>query len=436
MRLTTLLATAVLLLVATTTWAQGVVIEGVRMWPSPDNTRLVFDLSGPVKHQLFVMQNPDRIVVDVEEARLKRPVKGLDSPKSVLKSVRSGTRNNGRDLRFVLDLSRRARPKSFLLRPNNQYGHRLVIDLQEGEARPAAQPSAPTKTLRDSVREVVIAIDAGHGGDDPGALGANGTREKDVVLAIARQFAALVRKEPGMRPVLTREGDYFISLGKRVEKARKQRADLFVSIHADAFSDPRIGGASVYTLSPRGATSEHARWLAQSENDSDLVGGVSLDDKDDLLAAVLLDLSQTATMEASGEAATQMLRSLRQVGDLHRERVEQAGFKVLKAPDIPSMLVETAYISNPQEERRLKDPKFQQQIARAMLDGIRAYFHRNPPPGTTLARTRQHVVAFGDTLSGIAERYHISTDTLRSYNDLKDGALKAGEVLRIPPSDS
>ncbi|WP_127477560.1 N-acetylmuramoyl-L-alanine amidase [Sulfurivermis fontis] len=437
--MTTKAITALLLLVLTSAvWADAVTIRGVRMWPAPDNTRLVFDVTGDVEHSLFMLKNPDRLVIDLKNTRLDKPFVGLDLGPSLIRDIRSAPRN-GSDLRVVLDLKGEVRPKSFVLRPNNEYGHRLVIDLYDTKVAavgPApAVPAVPAVT--NAPREIVIAIDAGHGGEDPGAIGPRGTREKDVTLAVAKRLRDLVEREPGMRAVMIRDSDYFVKLQRRVEMAREHRADLFISIHADAFADRRARGASVYTLSQRGASSEHARLLADKENASDIIGGVSLDDKDDLLTSVLFDLSLTGTMEASTDVASRVLSGLGQVGHLHRSRVEQAGFRVLKSPNVPSILVETAFISNPDEERKLRDPNHQYALASSIMDGVRAYFRQNPPPGTLLAvrqdsRGQQHVIGRGDTLSGIARQYQVSLEQLRSSNDIKGDQLRVGDVLRIP----
>lgn len=437
--MTTRAMTALLLLVlASVVWAETVNIRGVRMWPAPDNTRLVFDVSADVEHSLFMLKNPDRLVIDLKNTRLDKPFVGLDLGPSLIRDIRSAPRN-GSDLRVVLDLKGEVRPKSFLLRPNNEYGHRLVIDLYDTKV--AAAGPAPTvpavPAMTNAPREIVIAIDAGHGGEDPGAIGPRGTREKDVTLAVAKRLRELVAREPGMRAVMIRDGDYFVKLQRRVEMAREHRADLFISIHADAFADRHARGASVYTLSQRGASSEHARLLADKENASDIIGGVSLDDKDDLLTAVLFDLSLTGTMEASSDVAGRVLAGLGQVVHLHRTRVEQAGFRVLKSPNVPSILVETAFISNPEEERKLRDANHQYALARSIMDGVRAYFRQNPPPGTLLAvrqdsRGQQHVIGRGDTLSGIARQYQVSLEQLRASNDIKGDRLRVGDVLHIP----
>ncbi len=428
--------TWVLMLLAGTCLAEPVEVQGIRLWEAPDNTRVVLDISGPVTHELFTLKSPDRVVVDLRNSRFKKGV-SAEAGQGLVRSMRSGVRN-GDDLRMVLDLKGAVRPRSFLLKPNGEYGHRLVIDLFD-TATPAAQASQPVKAVREAPkatsRELVVAIDAGHGGEDPGARGRNGTREKDVVLQIARKLEAMVNREPGMRAVMIRDGDYFLRLRDRMKKAREQRADLFVSIHADAFRDHRAHGSSVYVVSQRGASSEMARMLADQENAADLVGGVSLNDKDDLLKSVLLDLSQAASIEASTSVADNVLRELKRVGRVHKTRVQQAGFVVLKSPDVPSILVETAFISNPEEEKQLRSDRHQQKLAQAMLNGIRAYFQENPPLGTVMA-ARRHIIQRGDTLSELAKRYDVSMQRLRVANGLTNDRLRIGAVLQIPAEDS
>lgn len=412
--------------------------QSVRLWAAPDHTRVVFDISAAVKHKLFSLQNPDRMVIDVPAARLSAGMRKQAASGGLVKGVRTAM-NKPDTLRIVLDLKEAAKPRSFSLKPNDKYGHRLVIDLYNETQAPvanAAPKAVPDKVVAHKpakLRDLVIAIDAGHGGDDPGAVGRRGTREKDVVLAIAKQLAALINKEPGMRPLMIREGDYYVGLRQRINKARKHNADLFISIHADGFHDSRASGSSVYVLSRRGASSEMGRWLEARENSADLAGGVSLDDKDDLLAEVLLDLSQSATIEASFEVADNMLREMKRIGKTHKSTVQQAGFVVLKSPDIPSILVETAFISNPTEENMLRDKRHQQALARSMLGGIRDYFGKHPPPDTLMV-ARQHTVKSGDTLSEIAQQYQVSLSNLRGYNSLKSDTLRVGDKLRIPPS--
>jgi N-acetylmuramoyl-L-alanine amidase len=357
-------------------------VRDVRLWAGPDNTRVVVDLSGSARHSLSVLHNPERVVLDVPGARLRQGAHtpaGAGAVKQVRMSHSSG------NLRVVLDLSRPTQAKSFLTRPNANYGYRLVIDL--GAIAPArADKPIRVKHAPADARDLIIAIDAGHGGEDPGAIGKNGTREKDIVLGIARELAVKINAEPGMKAMLTRSGDYFVPLRDRMRRARAQQADLFVSIHADAIRDRSIDGSSVYILSQRGATDEASRWLAERENASDLIGGVSLDDKDDVLASVLLDLSQSASLNASQVAAERVLHSLTQAGEVRKHEVQQARFMVLKSPDIPSMLVETAYISNPQEELRLRTPLQQARLAAAIHRGVHDYFYANPPMGTRIAQ--------------------------------------------------
>jgi N-acetylmuramoyl-L-alanine amidase len=434
--------------------------KGVRLWAAPDHTRVVFDTSASVSHKIFSLQNPDRLVIDVPSGRVAASLQAEQVSGGLVKGVR--TAQNRKDtLRIVLDLKQGTRPQAFSLKPNDQYGHRLVIDLydvdgsaNETVSKAATQPAsaidtvspaltrtasarpvpvkAATATTALPARELVIAIDAGHGGEDPGAIGRRGTREKTVVLAIARQLAELIKKEPGMRPVLIREGDYYIGLRQRIDKARKHNADLFISIHADAFRDHRARGSSVFVLSRRGASSEMARWIAAKENAADLAGGVSLDDKDDVLAGVLLDLSQSASIAASHEVASNMLGELKRLGKTHKSDVQRAGFVVLKSPDIPSILVETAFISNPDEENNLRSKQHQAKLAKAMLSGIRDYFDNHPPPGT-LRVARKHTIKRGDTLSDIAAAYQVSLNSLRGFNSLKSDTLRVGDTLRIPP---
>jgi len=301
--------------------AVAATVNGVRMWAGPDNTRLVFDISGPVDHKVFMLRSPNRIVVDMQNTQLRSEPDGLDFSDGLVTDLRSGERN-ANDLRMVLDLRGKVRPKSFLLKPTRQYGHRLVIDLQDTRAKQSPKikrqiSSDPKGTSRD----VIVAIDAGHGGEDPGAMGRRGTREKDVVLAIARKLEKLIEKEHGMRPVMIRTGDYFIGLKERRKKARELKADLFVSIHADAFRNGRARGTSVYVLSQGSATSKAAKWLAENENNSDLIGGVSLDDKDDLLGSVLLDLSRNASIAASLDVGEKVLQQLKVIGRVHKDRV-------------------------------------------------------------------------------------------------------------------
>jgi len=463
MRIRTLIGGLVLLLMATDLHAASDV-QSVRLWRAPDNTRLVFDLSGPVEHKIFTLTAPDRLVIDVTGATLKAELDKLPLKNTPVASLRAG-QHDADTLRVVVDLHAPVAPKSFSLAPNQQYGHRLVVDLfdQATAARAATQPPAtdtpatpaapvsPTlpavklPATASSKRDIVIAIDAGHGGEDPGAIGPGKIYEKHVVLQISKELQRQINADKGFRAELVRTGDYFIPLRKRTEIARKKGADLFVSIHADAAPRSAAYGASVFALSDRGATSETARWLADSENRSDLIGGagnVSLGDKDQMLAGVLLDLSMTASLSSSLNVGQKVLSNMGRITPLHKRRVEQAGFMVLKSPDIPSILVETGFISNPSEAKKLQTASHQQSLARSIHSGVRQFFHENPPPGTYVAwlrdsgkiasAPREHVVRSGESLALLAQRYQVSLTSLRSANNLRNDVIKIGQTLNIP----
>lgn len=436
-------------------------INSVRLWRAPDNTRLVFDLTGPVEHSVFTLSAPNRIVIDIKKTKLSAELNSLTGGKSPITQVRTGSRNAD-ELRIVLDIAEQVTPKSFTLAPNQQYGHRLVVDLFDQAtntpistttvARQPVSRTAPTpvaaklsKLPASNKRDIVIAIDAGHGGEDPGAIGPGGLREKDIVLMIAKELQRQINAEKGFRAELVRTGDYFIPLRRRTEIARKKGADLFVSVHADAAPRAAAFGASVFALSDSGATSETARWLADSENRSDLIGGagnVKLDDKDAMLAGVLLDLSMTASLSSSLDVGQKVLSNMGRITPLHKKRVEQAGFMVLKSPDMPSILVETGFISNPNESKKLANRSHQQALARSIHSGIRHFFQQNPPPGSYVAwlrdsgklaiGPREHVVRSGESVSLLAQRYQISPAQLRSANKLKSDALKVGQILTVP----
>jgi N-acetylmuramoyl-L-alanine amidase len=390
-------------------------ISTARVWPSPDYTRVTLEAVAPVSFTMMSVKDPERLVLDLQGVDITAVLTTLsekiaaDDP--YIKSVRVGRFKPG-VTRIVLDLKAEVRPQAFVLPPIAEYGHRLVVDLYPAipndpliafldkldaqrsapvpaplaeEAPPAAEaprPAKPPVPMRP--RFMIVAVDAGHGGEDPGASGRGGTREKDVTLAIARKLKARIDQEPNMRAFLTRDGDYYVPLHMRVSKARRVKADLFVSIHADAFTRPQARGSSVFALSERGATSAAAGWLAKRENDADLIGGVNLDVKDPYLKQTLLDLSQTATINDSLKLAKAVLSEIGGINTLHKPHVEQAGFAVLKAPDIPSILVETAFLTNPEEEKKLKSQAYRQQMAEAVFQGIKRYFAANPP----LARER------------------------------------------------
>ncbi|MEQ9462467.1 MAG: N-acetylmuramoyl-L-alanine amidase [Haliea sp.] len=418
--------------------ALAVDVHDVRLWRAPDHTRVVFDLTGPAEHRLLTLENPDRIVLDLSGATLKASLAALDLTSTPISLVRSGVRD-GRDLRVVFDISEGVDPRSFALKANAQAGDRLVLDLYDRNPgrKPAVAEVRKSAASETGRRDIIIAIDAGHGGEDPGAIGPNRLREKDVVMAIARELHALLERDEGFSPTMVRTGDYYISLKGRRDIARQRQADLFVSVHADAFTRREANGASVYALSTRGATSTTASYLAQRENEADLVGGVRLSDKDDVLAGVLTDLSMTNTLDHSLRVGGKVLQRMDTVARLHKRNVEQAGFAVLKSPDIPSILVETGFISNPGEAQKLGTREYQRKVAQAIHAGIRDWFMAQPPPGTLLASRKQqgdqeYVIARGDTLSGIAQRFNVPVNRLRDHNGLRDSRILVGQTLKIP----
>ncbi|MGC8121744.1 N-acetylmuramoyl-L-alanine amidase [Marinobacter sp. VGCF2001] len=442
-----ILVIAALFFSVSAVWA-GTRVDGVRLWPAPDHTRLVLDTADLVDHNVFALSNPSRLVIDLKDTALGTDFSNVDTAGSPIQRIRSAPRN-GNDLRVVLDLKSEIKPRSFVLEPNQQYGHRLVIDLiDEQGSRLDRAASNPTVT-QDSAgkRDVIVVIDAGHGGEDPGAIGPRGTREKDVVLKMATRLADLINQQKGFTAKLTRTGDYYVGLRNRTLLARKYNADLFVSVHADAFRTPQPRGASVFALSQRGATSETARWLAQSENRSDLIGGaggVSLDGRDDMLAGVLLDLSMTASINASLGVGDSVLGRLGRVAKLHKKGVEQAAFVVLKSPDIPSILVEAGFISNPTEEKNLSTEWYRNKLANAIFDGVEQYFRRTPPPGTLLAWEKQrgrgdldisqYRIRRGDTLSAVARENQTTVNELMRFNGMSDDRVMVGQTIRIPSS--
>ncbi|QJQ97075.1 MULTISPECIES: N-acetylmuramoyl-L-alanine amidase [Halomonadaceae] len=454
-------------------------VENIRLWAAPDHSRLVFDLSSAASASVFTLDSPDRLVIDLDDMGMQADPAGINLEGSAISALRTGVRD-GSGLRVVLDLKRQVEPRHFILAPNEQYGHRLVVDLeypgesavqdpidpieamirdQEMAAERARAEASPQQRVEEQAaaalqqaqphprRDIIIAIDPGHGGEDPGAIGPSGTREKDVVMDISRRLQRLVDGAEGFKAVMIRDGDYYVGLRQRTKIAREQKADFFVSIHADAFDSARPNGSSVYALSQRGATSETAQWLAESENSADLIGGVdgslSLRDKDEVLRGVLLDLTMTATLNDSLAIGGQVLDQLGRVNRLHKSRVEQAGFMVLKSPDIPSLLIETGFISNPDEERRLRDPGHQQKLADAIFGGLQDHFRRNPPPASLLAWQRdsnrgggsnEYRIQPGDTLSEIAARHQVPLSSLKQANEINGDVIRVGQVLQIPRS--
>ena len=411
-------------------------LQNIRAYEAPDHTRVVFDTAAPAVAKIFTLSGPDRLVIDLADTR---PAEGFRPDLSSVmgrrvKNIRWGAQP--RAYRVVLDLDKPLKRKEFKLPPIAPYGHRLVIDLFD--ERPTA-PTPPKPVDPDDPRPVVIAIDAGHGGEDPGAIGANRVHEKQLTLSISRKLAARFNQTPGYRAVLVRKGDYYIPLRQRTKIAHDERAHLFLSIHADAFRNPKVSGASVYMLSEGGADSEMARYLAEKENRADLFGGVSdvsLDDMEPYLRQTLTDLSMQGKRHQSSEVGSEVLSQLDQVTKLHKKQVGYAGFVVLKAPDIPSLLIETGFISNPTEARRLNQAEHQAKIVRAIHRGVVNYWRANPPPGTLLARSAdnelRHRIQRGDTLSGIAARYGTTVARIRQANGLAGNRIRVGQTLTIP----
>ncbi|MEO8998376.1 MAG: N-acetylmuramoyl-L-alanine amidase [Rhodanobacter sp.] len=483
-------------------------LKDARVWAGPDYTRVVLDASGPLHYT--ISQKNGQVVVDLPDSGVSH---GFSDPAAQGLFQGMSHARIGDHLQLTAKVDPGSRLKSFVLKPDSGTDYRLVLDLYPGKdsdsdrasvaetalVAPAPEAPAPVEApkysnpshsgrvateqaaaMLNGQRAVVVAIDAGHGGKDPGSHGPGGTLEKNVTLAVARNLAAEINRQPGMKAVLTRDGDFFIPLTQRYRIARENNADLFVSIHADAFTSDDAKGSSVWVLSPRGKTSTAARWLADSENRADLIGGITLDDKDDGLAKVLLDLQQGWAMQASDMVAGNVLKTLGMLGPTHRGYVERANFVVLRSPDVPSILVETAFISNPAEERKLRDPAHQKQLAEAVMGGVKSYFESTPPPGTWFAaqaarrngnnvelasskpasvdkspaakpagtsRVAQvnnpvpsadagvrdlHRVGRGESLRSIARQYGISVGALKSANQLSTDTVHAGTMLAIP----
>ena len=373
--------------------ASAAQIRNARLWRSDEKLRLVFDLSGPVRYKTFSLSAPERLIIDVSGASLEGDFNQLALGNTVIRSIRSGRFAQG-DTRIVLDLSAPVRLNSFLLPPQDGQGNRLVLDLvSASQATPT--PKVPRETPQNRAhpqRDIIVVVDPGHGGKDPGAVGAKGEREKDVVLSIARLLAKRLKKEKGFDVKLVRNDDFFVPLRKRVEIARRHKADMFISVHADAAPRLTASGASVYCLSEGGATSATARFMAQRENGADLLGATSLlnlKDKDPMLAGVILDMSMNATIAASLQLGSTILGSLAGITTLHQKRVEQAGFAVLKSPDVPSILVETGFISNARDSQRLVTARHQQAVADGLFEGLQRYFQKNPPVDSYMAWQRE-----------------------------------------------
>ena len=438
-------------------------IEGVRSYRAPEYTRLVFDLDGPLQYDLITQDSPQRLVLNLKQSRYNGDFSALNLANTPVVAV-TGSKGEGDDLKITVDLRSAVEPRSFTLGKNEQYGDRLVIDLYDvvasakaASSTKADAPVAVKSSNSDAIaaisasldkggkRDIIVAISAGHGGDDPGAIGVHKLQEKQVTLAISREVATLLNGVPGYKAVLIRDGDYYVPLRERIEKGHAQNADLYIAIHADAADNKSAKGATVYALSERGATSEQARRLADKENNADLIGGVgsvSLGDKDAVLASVLLDLSMTASVATSLEIGEQMIASLDKVTHMRRDNVEQAAFVELKSADIPSLLVESGYITNTDDAAKLDSAAWRKQFAGALVDGVLSWFAQRPPRGTLVAWQQDnglepanpdtYVVRSGDGLSMIAERFHVSMTELKEANHLRNNSIQIGQVLKIP----
>jgi N-acetylmuramoyl-L-alanine amidase len=429
--------------------ASAAVVEGARTYRAPEYTRLVFDLDASLEHRIFTLENPHRVVVDLLNSELRGNLDSLDLGDTPIASIRSAPRNEA-DVRVVLDMRNKVQPRSFILNRNEQYGERLVIDLYDSEpgTTPQAVLSATQSMLDDPKRDIVIAISAGHGGEDPGAIGVNKLREKNVTLAIAREVEALINATPGYRAVMIRDGDYYVGLRQRIELAHVHNAAMYIAIHADAHTNASAQGSTIYALSQRGATSEQARRLAEKENASDLIGGIgaiSLGDKDEVLRSVLLDLSMTASISTSLEIGDRVIHALGNVINMRRTDVEQAAFVELKSADIPSLLIEAGYITNKKDAKNLDSPVWRKRFAGALVEGLTTWFYDRPPRGTLIAWQKHngvtplrmeatYIVKRGDNLSVLAERFGVSLAALKFANDLHGNVIQVGQTLQIPGS--
>lgn len=414
-------------------------VKSMRFWQAPESTRVVLDLTGPVEYKLKVLTDPHRIIIDIPQSNVAVDLNELKIKSDLIKKVRQSKAEKAGDLRLVLDLKKAVKPKSFSLKPYQQYSDRLVIDLFDTKKK--AQTKKVTKAAKSN-RDIVIAIDAGHGGEDPGALGPAGTREKFITLSLAKELAKLVNKELGFKAVLIRSGDYYLPLRKRTAIARKHRADLFVSLHADGFTNKRARGASVWVLSTRGANSETARWLKKQEAASEMLGGVNtnvnLAKYDKPVAEVLLDLQMSHSIESSIGIAKMVHKNIAKVAPkMHKKHIEKNSFVVLKNPDIPSILVESGFLTNPKEEKLLKDKNYRKKFAKSVMQGLKKYFRSNAPDGTLYAkkyRKNFYRVQRGDSLSKIAYRFKVSLKAIKTANNLKTNTVRVGQKLIIPKS--
>lgn len=435
-QLTTILLASTLLLGMFA--AEAAVIKSMRFWQSPESTRVVFDLTSPVEHEVSVLKNPHRIVIDIPESRVTVDLSQLDIKSDLVKRVRQSKPPKEGVLRLVLDLTKSAEPNSFSLKPYQEYGDRLVIDLFDGKRTVIKPPVIDA----DGNRDIVIAVDAGHGGEDPGAIGPSGTLEKDIALRLSNQLADSINGVDGLKAVLVRKGDYYIPHRQRTDIARENRADLFVSVHADGFKSPLARGASVWVLNLYGAKSEVARWMKLQEEKSELLGGVdstvTLSDYDNSVRSVLLDLQMESSIAESFKVGRKVHRAMKRVAPkMHKDHVEENSLLVLKNPDIPSILVESGFISNPQEESLLKTKRYRKKLADAVRDGIMEYFKNNAPDGSKFANLyRQNIyhVKRGDSLIKVARQFNTSVSKIKTVNKMSSNIVRIGQKLVIPSS--
>lgn len=410
-------------------------INSVRVWPAPENTRVVFDLRGKPEYSYFELKSPNRLVIDFTDTKNAAKLRTLAKNDKRIKRIRTSKAKNGKSTRLVLELSDKYKLAIFPLNPAGQYGHRLVVDLFDKKVVKQTQ-----KRVVNNKRDIVIGIDAGHGGEDPGSIGGKGTYEKRVTLAIAKKLKNMIDKEKGLKAVLTRSGDYYVPVGRRSEIARQKQVDILVSIHADAFYTPQPSGASVWVVSNRRVESELARWLLNREKNSELLGGgggVIKNTADDNLAKTLADMNKEHSLEVSLSMASSVLSQLKRITKLHKKAPQHGNLGVLKSSDIPSILVETGFISNRKEEQNLINRRHQDKLAKAMLDGIKNYFMSYPPMGTYYASIgyRKHRVARGESLSVLAQQYNVSVGQLKVANNLKSNVVRIGQTLRIPRAE-
>ena len=419
----------------THSWSAAL-LKDIRMATQNNQVRMVLDLDSNVNNRIFTLEKPYRMVIDLQNTKLSPSIETKDLQNNLIRNVRFGKGGKGA-LRVVIDLEEAVKFEHFSIPGNRTKNSRIVLDITRINGASIASKNPISQKMS---RDIKIVIDPGHGGKDPGAIGPNGTWESVVVLAVSKRLVERINKTQDMRAYLTRSGDSFVPLRDRMEIARERKADLFVSIHADALdNNPRVRGASIYTLSDKGAVDEASKRLAKRENENFSIGDVSLSGKNDSFASLMMDLSQGATNEASMEVGEFVLKELASIGTVRKKKVQQSGLLVLKSPDVPSILIETTYISNPDEEKKLKDKGFQDKLAVAILRGIRNYFLVNPPQGTKFAKnllnkskTINYTVRRGDTLSEIADLYNINLSMLQSFNQIKGSTIRIGQTLRIP----